>query len=58
MVIVLGLTAAYVSRLPPAYEAEALVMLNDRQAQPVPDIEEVLSRRRRPTRTGCRASCC
>jgi uncharacterized protein involved in exopolysaccharide biosynthesis len=28
VVIVLGLTAAYVSRMPPAYEAEALVMLN------------------------------
>jgi polysaccharide biosynthesis transport protein len=43
VVIVLGLTAAYVSRLPPAFEAEALVMLNDRQSQPVPGIEEVLS---------------
>ena len=43
MVIVLGLTAAYVSRLPPAFEAEALVMLNDRQAQVAPDIPEVLA---------------
>ena len=42
MVIVLGLTAAYVSRMPPAYEAEALVMLNDRPAQPVPNIPDVL----------------
>jgi hypothetical protein len=30
VVIVLGLTAAYVSRMPPAYEAEALVMFNHR----------------------------
>ena len=43
VVIVLGLTAAYVSRLPPAFEAEALVMLNDRQAQVSPDIPEVLA---------------
>ena len=43
MVIVLGLTAAYVSRMPPAFEAEALVMLNDRQAQVAPDIPEVLA---------------
>ena len=43
VVIVLGLTAAYVSRMPPAYEAEALVMLNDRQAQVAPDIPEVLA---------------
>ncbi len=42
MVIVLGLTAAYVSRMPPAYEAEALVMLNDRPAQAVPNIPDVL----------------
>ncbi len=42
MVIVLGLTAAYVSRMPPAYESEALVMLNDRPAQTVPDIPDVL----------------
>ena len=42
IVIVLGLTAAYVSRMPPAYEAEALVMLNDRPAQPVPNIPDVL----------------
>jgi exopolysaccharide transport family protein len=43
VLIVLGLTAAYVSRLPPAFEAEALVMLNDRQAQVSPDIPEVLA---------------
>ena len=43
VVIVLGLTAAYVSRLPPAYEAEALVMLNDREAQVSPEIPDVLS---------------
>jgi polysaccharide biosynthesis transport protein len=43
MVIVLGLTAAYVSRMPPAFEAEALVMLNDRQARVAPDIPEVLA---------------
>jgi len=43
VVIVLGLTAAYVSRLPPAFEAEALVMLNDRQAQVAPNIPEVLA---------------
>src|SRR5688572_9664816 len=43
MVIVLGLTAAYVSRLPPAFEAEALVMLNDRQAQVAPEIPELLA---------------
>ena len=43
VLIVLGLTAAYVSRLPPAYEAESLVMLNDRQAQVSPDIPDVLS---------------
>ncbi len=42
MVIVLGLTAAYVSRMPPAYEAESMVMLNDRPAQPVPNIPDVL----------------
>ena len=41
--IVLGLTAAYVSRLPPAYEAEALVMLNEQQFEPVPEIEDVLT---------------
>ena len=35
--------AAYVSGLPPVYKAEALVMLNDRQSQRVPGIEEVLS---------------
>ena len=58
MVIVLGLTAAYVSRLPPAFEAEALVMLNDRQAQAVPGHRGGAGRRRRRTRTGCRASCC
>ena len=40
--IVLGLTAAYVSRMPPAYEAEALVMLNDRPAQAVPNIPDVV----------------
>ena len=43
VVIVLGLTAAYVSRIPPAFEAEALVMLNERQAQVAPDIPEVLA---------------
>ena len=43
VVIVLGLTAAYVSRLPPAFEAEALVMLNERQAQVAPEIPEVLA---------------
>ncbi|HSA80006.1 MAG TPA: Wzz/FepE/Etk N-terminal domain-containing protein, partial [Geminicoccaceae bacterium] len=43
MVIVLGLTAAYVSRMPPAFEAEALIMLNDRQARVAPDIPEVLA---------------
>src|SRR5918995_3704705 len=43
VLIVLGLTAAYVSRLPPAYEAEALVMLNDRQAQVSPDIPEAVA---------------
>jgi polysaccharide biosynthesis transport protein len=42
IVIVLGLTAAYVSRMPPAYEAEAMVMLNDRPAQPVPNIPDVV----------------
>jgi succinoglycan biosynthesis transport protein ExoP len=42
VVIVLGLTAAYVSRMPPAYEAEALVMLNDRPSQPVPNIPDVV----------------
>ncbi len=42
VVIVLGLTAAYVSRMPPAYEAEALVMLNDRPAQAVPNIPDVV----------------
>jgi polysaccharide biosynthesis transport protein len=42
VVIVLGLTAAYVSRMPPAYEAESLVMLNDRPAQPVPNIPDVV----------------
>ncbi len=42
IVIVIGLTAAYVSRMPPAYEAESLVMLNDRPAQPVPNIPDVL----------------
>ncbi len=42
MVIVLGLTAAYVSRMPPAYESEALVMLNDRPPQPVPNIPDVV----------------
>ena len=42
-VIVLGLTAAYVSRIPPAFEAEALVMLNDRVARVAPDIPEVLA---------------
>jgi succinoglycan biosynthesis transport protein ExoP len=41
-VIVLGVTAAYVSRMSPAYEAEALVMLNDRPAQPVPNIPDVV----------------
>ena len=41
--IVLGLTAAYVSRLPPSFEAEALVMLNDRPPQTLPDIPEVLA---------------
>ena len=43
LLIVLGLTAAYVSRLPPAFEAESLVMLNERQAQVSPDIPEVLA---------------
>jgi len=42
VVIVLGVTAAYVSRISPAYEAEALVMLNDRPAQPVPNIPDVV----------------
>ena len=41
--IVLGVTAAYVGRLPPAYEAEALVMLHDRKPEPVPEIEDVLA---------------
>ncbi len=40
--IVLGVTAAYVSRMPPAYEAEALVMLNDRPQQAVPEIPDVV----------------
>jgi polysaccharide biosynthesis transport protein len=43
VLLMLGLTAAYVSRMPPAFEAEALVMLNDRQAQVAPNIPEVLS---------------
>jgi uncharacterized protein involved in exopolysaccharide biosynthesis len=43
LLIVLGLTAAYVSRLPPAYEAEALVMLNDRPTQVSPDIADVVT---------------
>ena len=43
VVIVLGLTAAYVSRLPPAYEAEALVMLNERRPSRCRSIEEVLA---------------
>ena len=43
VVIVLGLTAAYVGRLPPAYEAEALVMLNDRQAAAGAGHREVLA---------------
>ncbi len=42
VVFVLGMTAAYVSRMPPAFEAEALIMLNDRPAQPVPEIPDVL----------------
>jgi succinoglycan biosynthesis transport protein ExoP len=42
VVIALAVTAAYVSRMPPAYEAEALVMLNDRPPQPVPEIPDVL----------------
>jgi polysaccharide biosynthesis transport protein len=44
VLLILGLTAAYVSRMPPAFEAEALVMLNDRQAQLAPEIPELLSR--------------
>ena len=43
VLLMLGLTAAYVSRMPPAFEAEALVMLNDRQSQLAPNIPEVLS---------------
>jgi succinoglycan biosynthesis transport protein ExoP len=42
VVIVLGLTAAYVSRMLPAYEAEALVMFNERPTQPVPNIPDVV----------------
>lgn len=42
LVIVLGLTAAYVSHMPPAFEAEALVMLNERQTQVAPDIPELV----------------
>jgi capsular exopolysaccharide synthesis family protein len=43
VLLILGLTAAYVSRMPPAFEAEALVMLNDRQSQLAPEIPELLS---------------
>lgn len=42
LLIVLGLTAAAVSRMSPAFEAQSLVMLADRQAQVV-DIPQVLS---------------
>jgi uncharacterized protein involved in exopolysaccharide biosynthesis len=41
--IMLGLTAAYVGRLPPTYEAEALIMLNEQVFEPVPDIEAVVT---------------
>jgi capsular exopolysaccharide synthesis family protein len=43
VLLILGLTAAFVSRMPPAFEAEALVMLNDRQSQLAPEIPELLS---------------
>jgi uncharacterized protein involved in exopolysaccharide biosynthesis len=56
VLLILGLTAAYVSRMPPAFEAEALVMLNDRQAQLAPEIPELLSQLA-PNEQGCRASC-
>jgi len=41
VVLVLGLTAAVVSRIPPAYEAEAMVMLDERRVQ-VGEIPDVL----------------
>jgi uncharacterized protein involved in exopolysaccharide biosynthesis len=43
MASVLAGTAVHVGGLPPAYEAEAQIMLNDRQRQPLPEIEDVLS---------------
>ncbi len=41
ILLVLGLVAAFVSRIPPGFEAEALVMLNERETRLV-DIPEVL----------------
>lgn len=42
VMLVLGVTAAYVSQLEPGYEAESLVMLNDRPSQIVANIPDVL----------------
>jgi succinoglycan biosynthesis transport protein ExoP len=45
VVIVLGLCAAYVSQIPPSFEAEALVKLNDRETRIVTDFDDVLQGR-------------
>ncbi len=42
VLLTLGLTAAYVSRLDPKFEAEALVMLSEQGPQIVADIPEIL----------------
>jgi hypothetical protein len=42
VVVVLGLTAAFLGRMPPIYEAEALLMLNQREPRVTPEISELL----------------
>jgi polysaccharide biosynthesis transport protein len=39
LLVVLGITAAWVSRVPPTYEAQAMVMLNEGERRLVPTIE-------------------